>query len=91
MATPKAGIFTECTSFNYYEERDVLAAKDTANVLVASAFSCDPTCFDLMLQCAYGTQDDDLHNQPIHYITPVLRTQWFAPCEKDLAAIGCAG
>lgn len=35
MATPQAGISTECTNFNYHEEHGVLAGKNTANALVA--------------------------------------------------------
>jgi hypothetical protein len=35
MATPQAGISTECTNFHYYEKYGVLAGKNTANALVA--------------------------------------------------------
>ena len=35
MATPQAGIPTECTNFHYHEEHGVLAGKNTANALVA--------------------------------------------------------
>jgi putative iron-dependent peroxidase len=55
------------------------------------AFSCDPMRFDLMQQRIFGTSDDDLHNQHIHYSTLVSGTHGFAPCAKDVAANGCAG
>ena len=55
------------------------------------AFSCDPMRFDVMLQYIFGTSDDDLHDQLIHYSTPVSGSYWFAPSEEDLAAAGCTG
>jgi putative iron-dependent peroxidase len=55
------------------------------------AFSCDPMRFDVMLQRMFGTSDDDLHDQLIHYSTPVSGSYWFAPSEEDLAAAGCTG
>ena len=55
------------------------------------AFSCDPARFDIMLQRMYGTWQDDLHDQLIHYSTPVSGSYWFAPSLEELAAAGCDG
>ena len=55
------------------------------------AFSCDPMGFDVMLQPMFGTSNNDLHDQLIHYSTPVTGSYWSAPSEEDLAAAGCTG
>jgi putative iron-dependent peroxidase len=55
------------------------------------AISCDLMRFDVMLQRMFGTSNDDLHDQLIHYSTPVTGSYWFAPSEEDLAAAGCTG
>lgn len=55
------------------------------------AFSCDPMRFDVMLQRMFGTSDDDLHDQLVHYTVPVSGSYWFAPSQEDLAAAGCTG
>jgi len=53
------------------------------------AFSCDPMRFDVMLQRMFGTWEDGLHDQLVHYSSPVSGSYWFAPAQEDLAAAGC--
>ena len=55
------------------------------------AFSCDPMRFDVMLQRMFGTWKDELHDQLVHYSSPVSGSYWFAPSQEDLAAAGCTG
>jgi putative iron-dependent peroxidase len=59
--------------------------------LYCIAISCDPMRFDVLLQRMFGTSNDNLHDQLIHYSTPVTGSYWFAPFEEDLAAAGCTG
>lgn len=55
------------------------------------AFSCDPMRFDVLLQRMFGRWKDELHDQLVHYSSPVSGSYWFAPSQEDLAAAGCTG
>lgn len=48
------------------------------------AFSCDPLCFDIMLQRMYGTSGDKIRDRLAEFSEAITGSYWFAPCSEEL-------
>ena len=48
------------------------------------AFSADPTRYDRMLACMFGTSGDGMHDRLIDYTRPVSGALYFAPSSDAL-------
>jgi porphyrinogen peroxidase len=57
------------------------------NGLYFVAFACDIRRFEVQLQRMYGTSDDGLHDQIIHYSRAVSGAYWYVPGVTELTEI----
>jgi len=57
------------------------------NGLYFVAFACDIRRFDVQLNRMYGTTDDGLHDQLIHYSKAVSGAYWYVPGATELSRV----